>query len=141
MTNRAAEINHRSDPSIDAGPHSRYSVLDKVVPGYYHRLEADGGLCGSAFGANNAPEHAMMERLVLDDLAHWAAQYKARPLAGSIKSSSSSLSPAAVLPFPPPGSWPQQPPGLRLACIEVVEASHIRQCGGCWCRGSSNTRR
>ncbi len=60
-----------------AGPSSRYSVLDKVVPGYYHRLEADGSLCGSAFGANNAPEHAMMERLVIDDLLHWAVHYKA----------------------------------------------------------------
>ena len=61
-----------------AGPSSQYSVLDKVVPGYYHRLEADGSLCGSAFGANNAPEHAMMERLVVDDLLHWAVHYKAR---------------------------------------------------------------
>lgn len=61
-----------------AGPHSKYSVLDKIVPAYYHRLEADGGICGSAFGANNAPEHAMMERLVIDDLLHWAVQYKVR---------------------------------------------------------------
>jgi hypothetical protein len=53
-----------------------YSVLDKVVPGYYHRLETNGSVCGSAFGANNAPEHAMMERLVIDDLCHWAIQYK-----------------------------------------------------------------
>jgi len=53
-------------------------VLDKIVPAYYHRLEADGNICGSAFGANNAPEHAMMERLVIDDLLHWAVQYKAR---------------------------------------------------------------
>ena len=37
-----------------AGPVSRYSVLDKVVPGYYHRLEEDGSICGSAFGNNNA---------------------------------------------------------------------------------------
>ena len=33
---------------------SRYSVLDKIVPAYYHRLEDDGSICGSAFGANNA---------------------------------------------------------------------------------------
>jgi pullulanase len=59
-----------------AGPHSRYSVLDKIAPGYYHRLELDGSICGSAFGANNAPEHAMMERLVVDDLLHWARQYR-----------------------------------------------------------------
>lgn len=62
--------------TFHSGPHSVYSVLDKVVPGYYHRLEADGSVCGSAFGANNAPEHAMMERLVIDDLIHWAVQYK-----------------------------------------------------------------
>ena len=35
---------------------SRYSVLDKLVPAYYHRLEDDGSICGSAFGANNARE-------------------------------------------------------------------------------------
>ena len=35
---------------------SRYSVLDKIVPAYYHRLEDDGSICGSAFGANNARE-------------------------------------------------------------------------------------
>ena len=46
------------------------------MPGYYHRLEADGSICGSAFGANNAPEHAMMERLVIDDLLHWAREYR-----------------------------------------------------------------
>lgn len=62
--------------TFHSGPHSMYSVLDKVVPGYYHRLETDGSVCGSAFGANNAPEHAMMERLVIDDLCHWAIQYK-----------------------------------------------------------------
>jgi pullulanase-type alpha-1,6-glucosidase len=62
--------------TFHSGPHSRYSVLDKVVPAYYHRLEADGSICGSAFGANNAPEHAMMERLVIDDLLHWAVQYR-----------------------------------------------------------------
>ena len=62
--------------AFGAGPHSRYSVLDKIVPAYYHRLEPDGSICGSAFGANNASEHAMMERLVLDDLLHWARQYR-----------------------------------------------------------------
>lgn len=51
-------------------------MLDKIVPAYYHRLEADGSICGSAFGANNAPEHAMMERLVIDDLLLWAKQYR-----------------------------------------------------------------
>lgn len=37
-----------------AGPSSRYSVLDKLVPAYYHRLDEDGSICGSAFGANTA---------------------------------------------------------------------------------------
>lgn len=29
-------------------------MLDKLVPAYYHRLEKDGSICGSAFGANTA---------------------------------------------------------------------------------------
>ncbi|GMH33472.1 hypothetical protein BSKO_01306 [Bryopsis sp. KO-2023] len=62
--------------TYECGPHSRFSVLDKVVPGYYHRREENGDLCSSACGANTASEHAMFERLVVDDLVHWAKQYK-----------------------------------------------------------------
>lgn len=53
------------------------SVLDKVVPGYYHRLNADTGLVEtSTCCPNTATEHRMMERLMVDSLVHWARTYK-----------------------------------------------------------------
>ncbi|MEU7841856.1 pullulanase-type alpha-1,6-glucosidase [Micromonospora sp. NPDC049114] len=52
------------------------SVLDQVVPGYYHRLLEDGTVANSTCCANTAPEHAMMGKLVVDSLVTWARQYK-----------------------------------------------------------------
>jgi pullulanase-type alpha-1,6-glucosidase len=52
------------------------SVLDKIVPGYYHRLNLDGAVETSTCCANTATEHAMMEKLMLDSLQVWAAQYR-----------------------------------------------------------------
>jgi pullulanase-type alpha-1,6-glucosidase len=52
------------------------SVLDRIVPGYYHRLNADGRVENSTCCANTATEHAMMEKLMVDDLVHWARDYK-----------------------------------------------------------------
>ncbi|WFF00384.1 pullulanase-type alpha-1,6-glucosidase [Micromonospora sp. WMMD964] len=52
------------------------SVLDQVVPGYYHRLLDDGTVTDSTCCANTAPEHAMMGKLVIDSLVTWARQYK-----------------------------------------------------------------
>ena len=51
------------------------SVLDKVVPGYYHRLNADGVVETSTCCPNTATEHAMMEKLMLDTLEIWATEY------------------------------------------------------------------
>ncbi|MDT0570129.1 pullulanase-type alpha-1,6-glucosidase [Streptomyces sp. DSM 3412] len=52
------------------------SVLDKVVPGYYHRLLADGSVATSTCCANTAPENTMMGKLVVDSMVTWAKQYK-----------------------------------------------------------------
>ncbi len=52
------------------------SVLDKVVPGYYHRLNAQGAVENSSCCANTASEHAMMEKLMVDSLVTWATAYK-----------------------------------------------------------------
>jgi pullulanase-type alpha-1,6-glucosidase len=52
------------------------SVLDQVVPGYYHRLLDDGAVATSTCCANTAPEHAMMGKLVVDSLVTWAKHYK-----------------------------------------------------------------
>ena len=51
------------------------SVLDKVVPGYYHRLNLDGKVEMSTCCQNTATEHAMMEKLMIDTLKIWASQY------------------------------------------------------------------
>ncbi len=52
------------------------SVLDKVVPGYYHRLNAVGDIETSTCCANTASENSMMEKLMLDSIKIWATQYK-----------------------------------------------------------------
>ena len=59
-----------------AGVHSRYALFDKLVPGYYHRRSEQGELCTSACCNNTAPEHAMLERLIIEDALHWVRQYK-----------------------------------------------------------------
>ncbi|GGK71831.1 pullulanase-type alpha-1,6-glucosidase [Mangrovihabitans endophyticus] len=53
-----------------------FSVLDRIVPGYYHRLLADGSVAESTCCSNTAPEHAMMGRLVVDSVVTWARDYK-----------------------------------------------------------------
>jgi len=52
------------------------SVLDKLVPGYYHRLNADGDVETSSCCPNTAAEHAMMEKLMVDSVITWAREYK-----------------------------------------------------------------
>ena len=52
------------------------SVLDKVVPGYYQRLDAAGKVTTDSCCADTAPEHAMMNRLVVDSVTTWAREYK-----------------------------------------------------------------
>lgn len=52
------------------------SVLDRIVPDYYHRLDAIGEIATSTCCPNTATEHVMMERLMLDSLVTWATQYR-----------------------------------------------------------------
>lgn len=52
------------------------SILDRVVPGYYHRLDADGKVLNSTCCSNTATEHRMMEKLMLDTVVTWARAYK-----------------------------------------------------------------
>lgn len=52
------------------------SVLDRIVPGYYHRLSAIGEVENSTCCANVATEHRMTERLMVDACVHWARRYK-----------------------------------------------------------------
>ncbi|MEU4932620.1 pullulanase-type alpha-1,6-glucosidase [Streptomyces yokosukanensis] len=52
------------------------SVLDRIVPGYYQRLLADGSVADSTCCSNTAPENAMMGKLVVDSIVTWAKEYK-----------------------------------------------------------------
>ena len=52
------------------------SVLDRIVPGYYHRLNDRGAVETSTCCQNTATEHNMMEKLMIDSVLTWAKQYK-----------------------------------------------------------------
>ena len=51
------------------------SVLDRIVPGYYQRLDADGGIEHSTCCDNTATENLMMGKLLVDSVTQWAVQY------------------------------------------------------------------
>ncbi len=52
------------------------SVLDRIVPGYYHRLDADGKVERSTCCENTATEHRMMAKLMIDSAVHWVKHYR-----------------------------------------------------------------
>lgn len=60
----------------NASGQSSKSVLDKVVPGYYHRLNQDGQVERSTCCENTATENLMMEKLMVDSVVMWAKEYK-----------------------------------------------------------------
>src|SRR6266436_5026136 len=64
-------FNHTN--AIGAGPNS---VLDKVVPGYYNRVDADGNQLSGSCCPDTAPEHQMMGKLITDAVVLNAKQYK-----------------------------------------------------------------
>ncbi len=51
------------------------SVLDQIVPGYYQRLSDTGAVTTDSCCADTAPEHAMMNKLVVDSTRTWATEY------------------------------------------------------------------
>lgn len=52
------------------------SVLDRIVPGYYHRLDAEGRVERSTCCENTATEHLMMAKLMIESAALWARHYR-----------------------------------------------------------------
>ena len=65
--------NHTSD----SGPVSVKSVLDRIVPWYYHRLDPLSGLVvGETCCQDTATENRMMEKLMIDSVVFWAKAYK-----------------------------------------------------------------
>jgi pullulanase/glycogen debranching enzyme len=58
-----------------AGQHP-HSVLDRIVPGYYQRLNAKGEIERSTCCDNTATEHLMMARLMIDSAVVWARDHR-----------------------------------------------------------------
>jgi len=52
------------------------SVLDRIVPAYYYRLNEGGGILADSCCADTAQENTMMGKLMVDSLSLWAKQYK-----------------------------------------------------------------
>ena len=52
------------------------SVLDRIVPGYYHRLDGDGVVTRSTCCDNTATEHMMMAKLMIESAELWARHYR-----------------------------------------------------------------
>ncbi len=52
------------------------SVLDRIVPGYYQRLDAAGVVERSTCCDNTATENMMMGKLMIDSAVLWATHYK-----------------------------------------------------------------
>lgn len=52
------------------------AVLDKVVPGYYHRYNNEGYQVNSSCCADTATEFDMMEKLMVDTIKRWIKAYK-----------------------------------------------------------------
>jgi len=52
------------------------SVLDKIVPGYYYRLDETGRVITSTCCQNTATEHTMMRKLMVDSVVTWSTEYK-----------------------------------------------------------------
>ncbi len=59
-----------------ASGQSDKSVLDKLVPGYYQRLDANGKVQTSTCCDNVATEHKAAEKLMVDSVVLWAREYK-----------------------------------------------------------------
>ena len=60
----------------NASGQAERSVLDRIVPGYYHRLNVNGGVENSTCCSNTATEHRMMRKLMIDTLVLMARAYK-----------------------------------------------------------------
>jgi len=59
-----------------ASGQDRWSVLDRIVPNYYHRLDEAGRVATSTCCANTATEHRMMAKLMVDSAVTWARDYR-----------------------------------------------------------------
>ncbi|WP_081913823.1 pullulanase-type alpha-1,6-glucosidase [Glycomyces sp. NRRL B-16210] len=51
------------------------SVLDRIVPGYYHRLDADGEVYNSTCCANTATDRPMFDKFIVESTVLWQDAY------------------------------------------------------------------
>ena len=52
------------------------AILDRVVPGYYHRLNDNGAVIRDSCCDDTATENLMMGKLMIDSVSTWARDYK-----------------------------------------------------------------
>ncbi len=55
---------------------ARMSILEDIVPGYYHFMDAQGNPKSSYGGGRPGTTHAMTRKLVIDSILHWVKEYK-----------------------------------------------------------------
>jgi pullulanase-type alpha-1,6-glucosidase len=60
----------------NAAGQAEKSVLDKVVPGYYHRENSLGQVRADSCCSDTASEHAMFSKLMVDSVLMWASDYR-----------------------------------------------------------------
>jgi len=63
--------NHTSDSEQGTN-----SVLDKIVPTYYYRLNSAGYITNDSCCSDTAAENAMMAKLMIDSTSTWVKHYK-----------------------------------------------------------------
>lgn len=54
----------------------QFSVLNKIVPLYFYRLNENGDVYNSSCCSDTASENKMMEKLMIDAVVYWAKTYK-----------------------------------------------------------------
>ncbi|MCC2970578.1 pullulanase-type alpha-1,6-glucosidase [Massilia sp. IC2-476] len=69
----AMDVVYNHTSSSQQGP---LSVLDKIVPAYYYRLNGNGANLNDSCCADTAAEHTMMGKLMVDSVALWAKAYQ-----------------------------------------------------------------
>jgi pullulanase len=56
--------------------HMYSNYLDRIVPGYYYRLDPTGNITTTSCCSDTATEYAMVEKLMIDTLVRWTTQYQ-----------------------------------------------------------------
>lgn len=91
------------------------SVLDRIVPGYYHRLDANGAVEHSTCCANTATEHAMMAKLMIDSAVLWATHYRIDSFRFDLM-----------------GHQPRAAMEILQACVDAATGRHVNLIGEGW---------